>query len=157
MKIACTLLLSLTLFISCSDSDENVPSETVAEVTARNEAEILDYIEANDLIAEKTSTGLYFVNKTEGTGDLPAPNDDVTVMYKAYFLDGRVFDQSITEASFNAGNLIPGFTQGLTKMKEGGEATFIIPSRLGYGSYGAPPRIPGNTVIIFDVKLISID
>ncbi|WP_028375066.1 FKBP-type peptidyl-prolyl cis-trans isomerase [Leeuwenhoekiella sp. MAR_2009_132] len=152
MKTFISLICVLTLYVGCSSDD----GESQAEAFARNEAEITAYLETNELTATRTNSGLRYITKTEGTGASPTLNSKVKVIYKGYFLDGRTFDQSKPVAEFNAGGLIPGFTEGLLLMKEGGESTFLLPARIGYGANGAGSSIPGNTVILFDVTLIEV-
>ena len=59
-------------------------------------------------------------------------------------------------AKFPVNALIPGFSEGLELMQEGAIYEFVIPSQIGYGARGAPPSIPGNSTLIFEVELISI-
>ena len=147
------LLFILTLFISCSDDDNN---ESEAEAYTRNQQELEAYIEANDLNVEKSNSGLYYVITTEGEGATPTTSSDVTVTYKGYFLDGTVFDQATTEVEFNLGQVIPGFREGISYMQEGGSATLLMPARLAYGSRGSG-SIPPNTAIAFDIELIATE
>lgn len=142
------LFLTLITVFSCSEDED---------YDALNEAEIQAYLSNNDLTAEKTNTGLYYITTKEGSGVTPNSIANVTVDYKGYFLDGRVFDRSDSGgATFNLSNLIPGFREGMIYVKEGGEATLIIPSRLAYGTAGNS-SVTGGSVILFDVKLISIN
>jgi len=87
----------------------------------------------------------------------PTFTDNVTVAYKGYFLDGSVFDQS-NEAgiSFNLQGVISGWTEGITYFKEGGSGMLLIPAHLGYGSYNFN-GIPGGSVLVFEVNLISVN
>ncbi|SDR72333.1 FKBP-type peptidyl-prolyl cis-trans isomerase [Polaribacter sp. KT25b] len=125
---------------------------------AQNDAAILQYIDDNDLIATKTASGLYYVIDDEGTGERPTSTSNVTVDYKGYFLNGTVFDESrSTGVSFGLDQVIAGWTEGITYFKEGGEGKLLIPYYLGYGEELYNYTIPGYSVLIFDVKLISID
>ena len=93
----------------------------------------------------------------EGTGTRPTNSSNVTVAYKGYFLDGRVFDQSNADGiSFGLNQVIAGWTEGITYFKEGGEGILLIPYQLGYGTNGRG-SIPGGAVLIFDIKLIRVN
>ena len=130
----------------------------VADYLVENEAAILNYIETNNLVATKTDSGLYYVINNEGTGSsYPTSNSNVTVAYKGYFLDGTVFDESDANGvSFNLNQVIPGWTEGITYFKEGGDGVLLIPYNLGYGVYGSS-GIPRVSVLLFDVNLKSIN
>ena len=153
-----SVVIGLTALISCGTDDTEYVSpitETPEEAFERNEAEILAYIEANDLEATRTENGLYYVITTEGTGDFPDSNADVSVNYKGYFLNDNVFDQSTAAIQFNLQNVITGFSQGIQLIQEGGSATLLMPASLAYGVYGSGP-IPPYTAIAFDVELLEI-
>lgn len=67
-------------------------------------------------------SGLQYKIITEGTGDIPKPEDSVTVNYRGTLIDGTEFDSSYKRgqpATFRVGGVIPGWTEALTKMKTG--------------------------------------
>ncbi|UFH36191.1 FKBP-type peptidyl-prolyl cis-trans isomerase [Flavobacterium acetivorans] len=149
MKYTLIALISI-LFISCSKDKET-------DYTAKNEQEIVDYIAKNDLTAQKSSSGLYYVIKEAGTGKQPTATSNVTVAYKGYFTNGTVFDQSKDSGiSFGLQQVIKGWTEGIPFFKEGGSGILLIPAHLGYGSNDRGP-IPGGSVLIFEVKLITVN
>ena len=87
MKTYLYLIAAVFIFISCSNkTDSNFEPET--------EADIIQYIEDNNLNAIRSNSGLYYVINNEGSGARPTSSSNVTVDYKGYFLDGVVFDES---------------------------------------------------------------
>jgi FKBP-type peptidyl-prolyl cis-trans isomerase FkpA len=52
--------------------------------------------------------------------------------------------------------VIPGFSQGVVGMKVGGLRRVTIPPSLAYGAQGQPPTIPGNSTLIFEIELLSV-
>lgn len=130
----------------------------MAEVSKENAAFIAT-LEANDKI-QKTDTGLYYEISEEGTGASPTMEDTVLVHYHGTIPDGTVFDSSVERgepAEFPMSGVIPGFSGGLQKVKEGGKVKIYIPSELGYGM-NPPPGSPiqAGGFIIFDCELIEV-
>ena len=106
-----------------------------------------------------TESGLQYVIDKEGEGESPSATDEVTVHYTGKLLDGTVFDSSVSRgepATFPLNRVIPGWTEGVQLMKEGGKYTFFIPSDLAYGPQGIPNAIPPHSTLIFDVELIKV-
>ena len=105
------------------------------------------------------SGDLQITSLREGTGPSPSASDVVKVHYHGTFPDGRVFDSSVERgepASFPLSRVIPCWTQGLQKMKVGGKAKLVCPPALAYGEAGAPPAIPPNATLVFEVELLGI-
>ncbi|MEN2401981.1 FKBP-type peptidyl-prolyl cis-trans isomerase [Flavobacterium sp. MC2016-06] len=151
------IALVLTLFISCSSNNNNDTAPDTTDYVAKNEAEIVKYIADNNLTAVKTGTGLYYVINEPGTGKQPTATSNVTVAYKGYYTNKSVFDQSTSAGiSFGLQQVIKGWTEGIPFFKEGGSGILLVPAALGYGNYYYN-GIPGGSVLIFDVKLISVN
>lgn len=95
-----------------------------------------------------------------GNGPAAKSGDLITVNYTGKLEDGTVFDSSVGKQPFQftlgAGQVIPGWDQGLLGLKVGGKRTLTIPPSLAYGEQGAGGVIPPNATLIFDVELISI-
>jgi len=99
--------------------------------------------------------GLQYTFITEGAGASPGPADTVAVKYRGTLINGTEFDHS-DKAEFRVGGVIHGWTEALTRMKVGSQWRLFIPSELAYGQSGRLPRIEPNSVLIFDVELLSI-
>jgi FKBP-type peptidyl-prolyl cis-trans isomerase FkpA len=126
---------------------------------AESEA-ISNYLSSNPSDTFKLEpSGLYYLNVLTGTGRTPVVHDTAHVVYTGKFLNGTVFDSNAGQADlvFPVGEsaLIPGFDEGITYMKEGGKATFLIPSKLAYGTQGYY-SIPGYTALLYDVQLVKV-
>ena len=109
----------------------------------------------------KTASGLEYVETEAGTGAQARAGDTVRVHYTGKFLDGKVFDSSISrgeplEFPLGKGRVIRGWDEGIALMKVGGKATLTIPPQLAYGESGAGGVIPPNATLIFDVELVGI-
>jgi len=103
--------------------------------------------------------GLQYRVITNGTGPMPTNTDIVTVNYRGSLLDGTEFDSSFKRgqpAKFPVRNVIPGWTEALLKMNVGSRWQLFIPAELAYGERGRP-TIPPNSVLIFDVELVSTE
>jgi len=102
-------------------------------------------------------SGLQYRIIKSGSGATPGPNDIVTVAYKGTLVDGYVFDQTKPGETRDlpAGQVIPGWIEALSLMKEGDEWELVIPSPLGYGAVRAGP-IPSNQTLTFDMQLIAV-
>lgn len=155
MKHLLLTLLVITLFISCT---KDKASDGIAiDYVAKNEKEITDYIAKNKLTAQRSDSGLYYVINEPGTGTQPSAASNVTVAYKGYFTNGTVFDQSSSAGiSFGLSQVIKGWTEGISYFKTGGSGILLIPAHLGYGNNDYS-SIPGGSVLIFDVKLVSVN
>mgnify|MGYP000114934913 CR=1 FL=1 len=141
-------IVSIFTIISCAKNETNFEPQT--------EADILKYIADNNLNATKSDSGLYYVINNEGTGTTPTSTSNVTVAYKGYFLDGTIFDENSGGYTTNLTQVIVGWTEGITYFNEGGEGILLVPYSLGYGANGRG-SIPGGAVLVFDIKLISVN
>ncbi len=143
----------LVLFVSCN-SDED---PGITDYRALNETEILKYINDNNLEATRSNSGLHYVIDNPGNGVNPSQNSSVTVAYKGFYTGGKVFDASDDNGiTFSLNGVIKGWTEGIQYFKEGGSGLLLVPSHLGYGS-GKYNGIPGGSVLVFEVKLISVN
>jgi FKBP-type peptidyl-prolyl cis-trans isomerase len=113
---------------------------------------------------KKTASGLYYTVTKQGYGAAPKTGQEVTVNYTGKKLDGTKIDSNV-EPQFNhvepysfllgKRNVIKGWDEALALMKKGMKATFYIPSILAYGDRGGDEKIPPNSILIFDIELLS--
>jgi FKBP-type peptidyl-prolyl cis-trans isomerase len=106
-----------------------------------------------------TPSGLQYKVTTEGHGKSPKATDTVLVHYRGTTIDGTEFDSSYKRnepISFPLNGVIPGWTEGVQLMKEGGKIQLFIPSNLAYGSRGAGGVIAPDSTLIFDIELLKV-
>ena len=104
-------------------------------------------------------SGLQYKVIKEGQGAIPTLEDKVTCNYHGTLISGKVFDSSVDRGQpvqFPVKGVIAGWTEALQLMKTGSKWQLFIPSELAYGEQNIPGIDP-NSVLIFEVELISID
>jgi FKBP-type peptidyl-prolyl cis-trans isomerase len=108
------------------------------------------------------TAGLIIHDEVIGKGPSAKSGDRVTVHYTGWLKDGTKFDSSKDRNqpfsfSLGAGDVIPGWDQGVAGMKVGGKRKLTIPPNLGYGARGAGGVIPPNATLLFEVELLKIN
>ncbi|MCB9357657.1 MAG: FKBP-type peptidyl-prolyl cis-trans isomerase [Calditrichaeota bacterium] len=111
-----------------------------------------------------TASGLKYLVRDAGTGELAKQHDNVVVHTTGWFQDGSKFyssyDGAGTPLDFPLGatppRVIAGWEEGLLLMKKGAKFQLICPPNLAYGEQGRPPAIPPSSTLIFDVELMDI-
>ncbi len=108
---------------------------------------------------------LKYTDSVVGRGDMAVKGARVQVHYTGWlYRDGRrgkKFDSSLDRNTpfpflLGAGEVIEGWDRGIEGMRVGGKREIIIPPHLGYGERGAPPDIPPNATLDFEVQLLSV-
>ena len=105
-----------------------------------------------------TESGLQYKIIEAGNDVKPGPQDTVWVRYKGTLIDGTVFDEVPADADpirLTLNRVVPGWTEGLQLIGEGGKIDLFIPSDLGYGEMGNQ-AIPGNSALIFNVEMTKV-
>jgi FKBP-type peptidyl-prolyl cis-trans isomerase FkpA len=116
--------------------------------------------------AEAAAIPLQKIDTVTGSGKEAVAGANVVVNYTGWIYEpnspqqhGAQFDSSIGRGPFTfplgAGQVIPGWDEGVKGMKVGGKRTLIVPAAMGYGSNGIGP-IPPNSNLIFDVELLEV-
>ncbi|MCX6325190.1 MAG: FKBP-type peptidyl-prolyl cis-trans isomerase [Bacteroidia bacterium] len=159
------LLFTTILMLSLGSCDPG------KEYEKEENAKIQAYLSSNPTLNfELKTSGLFYLEVQTGSGPLPVTSDTAYIMYTGKFLDGTVFATNIGTIDtiirpVESGWLIPGLSEGITYLREGGKSVLLVPSKLAYGpngyyvydsSYGYYPVIPGYTPLLFDVELVRI-
>lgn len=168
-----TAALLIGLLSSCS-SDED-PTEGVHQ---KDLSKIQSFIDNTDIMASRQmevgNSGITLLfTKENQDGKIAEAGDSLKVNYTGYLLDGKVFDTSIEQVARDNNlyaasrpyepypvrlgyrGVIEGWHHALANMKEGEEATVLIPSTFAYGSYGQGAIGP-NAVLAFDLELVEV-
>lgn len=107
---------------------------------------------------ESSESGLCYLIKEPGNDTKPGPKDTVYVHYKLSLKDGSVIEEvpeSDPSVMLMLNRVIPGWTEGLQLLGEGGKATLYVPAELGYGERGTNGIEP-NSPLVFDITLDSL-
>jgi FKBP-type peptidyl-prolyl cis-trans isomerase len=108
----------------------------------------------------KTGSGLQYRVLRGGAGAKPKASNRVKVNYHGWLDNGSVFDSSYKRGEpieFPLNGVIPGWTEGMQLVGEGGMIELLIPSDLGYGPRGTPGGpIPPNATLHFLVELMDV-
>lgn len=142
-------LLALVLAAAaCNSAPDEPKPEPKPTVTAAPETPEPADLKVEDLVV--------------GTGAEAKDGDKVKVNYTGRLLKTNfMFDTSVGpgkkpfEFQIGKGSVIKGWDQGVAGMKVGGKRKLTIPSRLGYGDKGSPPKIPGKATLVFEVELLA--
>lgn len=146
MKRLIFIALSCVLWMSCNKDTQNSEEQYNKDITL-----IEDYLALNNLTAQKTSHGVYYIIENPGNDEKPTIISTVRCDYKGYLLNGEVFDEN-ENIEFPLSSVIEGWQIGFPKFGKGGKGKLLIPSRYAYGNRRA---ILGqnNAVLIFDIIL----
>ncbi|RAV30599.1 peptidylprolyl isomerase [Sinomicrobium soli] len=110
---------------------------------------------------EQTGSGLWYKVLEKGEGEKAEKGKEVSVHYEGMLTDGTVFDSSFRRnqpISFRlgAGQVIPGWEEGIGLLQTGDKVRLVIPPQLAYGSRGAGGVIPPDATLVFDVQLVKV-
>lgn len=132
-------------------------------VSAGTNAEGLKFLEENakkeGVITLKSGLQYKVLRKGDGV-EHPTVDSPCSCHYSGTLIDGTKFDSSYDRGeptSFAPNQVIKGWTEAMQLMVEGDKWEMYIPSELGYGDQGSPPKIPGGSVLVFQMEIIKIE
>jgi len=133
------------------------PSIDSIRQSAVDQQIIAKAIQSGKLEAPKAKDGIYYWMMKEGSGKMVNVTDTLTVFYKGYLLnDGTIFDQTDSvPRTFPLSRLIKGWQIGLSGTKTGSKVKLLIPSGQGYWIRTRSPKIPPNSILVFEIETVS--
>lgn len=148
------------------------------EQAAKDSVAIEAYLAKNNITAQKTESGLYYVITTPGQGENGKPKQIAKVDYAGYTLEGVYFDTNIKAVAMEKGlynaeqekfrpyapydvtidrsQVIKGWHEALKVLNKGSKATIFVPSAMGYGTQRKSEIIKENEVLIFDLEIVDL-
>jgi FKBP-type peptidyl-prolyl cis-trans isomerase len=141
------LAICILVFISCdASSDRDGPGAAQ------------ECVEGEEIT---TDSGLVYIEVRCGSGDVAEGGTALTIHYVGRLRDGSIFDSSRNADEpfrflLGAGQVIPGWDEGLNDMMVAGVREVTIPPDLAYGDTGAPPSIPPNATLTYEVELLDV-
>lgn len=136
---------------------EAKPPEPMAGATGKT---VKQWLEENGRKPGVTTTpsGLQYEVLARGAedGKQPTDADRVRVKYQGTLIDGTQFDAN-DSADFGVTQVIKGWTEALKLMRPGDKWRLTIPPEIGYGENGSGEKIPGNSILIFEVELLAVN
>lgn len=178
MKLVLTVLALICIAAPAARADDEIATAPAAKAApAKSKKASKKAVKADDAKpAEKKSEtappkkvtkddGLVIEDLKVGTGMEAKEGSRVKVHYKGTFMNGKVFDQNVSEPvekvepfTLDAGHLIAGWVEGIPGMKVGGKRKLMVPFKLAYGEGGTPDgSIPPRADLNFEVELLKVE
>jgi len=165
LKIGVFSLIVLVVASSCNKDPEVTPTNYTPEREAEMIQEWLNYEVSIGIDIDTTTTGLYYIVETVGTGPTVKTGDSLVVKYVGFFMDEFIFDTSLDygDGTFSYVHkdtnpykrMISGWEEAVEVMSKGSKAIFLIPSEKAYGAAGNN-KIPPYTPLLFQIEIVDI-
>ena len=148
---------------SVENAEKRAFNERIAAQLLADQKAINDYALMHGIKAKRTESGISYMITKEGKGERAKSGNKITLNYEGKFIDDRVFDATKDREplSFKVDeeNTILGLDEGVQQFSEGSEGYILVPSKFAYGSTPYEEgkiTIPGNSVLIFKISVLSI-
>ena len=147
------------------ESQPDLVSEKLIKVNQymqqRHQDHIAAFVERMGWKAEVTPTGLWIVQENQADGARIFENSRVSFSFESTLLDGtpcyKASVQKPQVITIGKGGVESGVEQGMKWLREGSQAIFLIPPHLAHGNFGDRERIPGNSVLIYHLKVMKVE
>lgn len=171
MQVAVGIILA-SFLMACkppvqelTESQPDLVSEELVKANQymqqRHQDHMAAFVERVGWKAEVTPTGLWIIHDIQGNGSPIVENSRVTFSFESTLLDGSPCYMASANkpkvVTIGKGGVESGVEQGMTWLREGSEAVFLIPPHLGHGNFGDRDRIPGNSVLIYRLKVMKVE
>ncbi|GGO80324.1 hypothetical protein GCM10011348_16710 [Marinobacterium nitratireducens] len=162
--LAMALALSVAVLAGCGED----PEEAAFRQSLKDKALNDDNRRAGDAFMTQNAavegvvtlpSGLQYRVLREGVGRSPEAGGKVRVHYEGRLVDGTVFESSYSDGEpveLSLRQVIPGWREGMSLMREGGEWMLYVPPELAYGATSPSPDIPANSTLVFKVELLDV-
>src|SRR5215217_3563833 len=151
--IRAAAVIAIAASAACVGGESLAPEATVEETTFASSLGV------NLSASTRTASGAYYRDITVGPGAVIVAGDSVFVRYTGFLSNGTQIDSNVAATlplgfRFGVGGVIKGFDEGLTGVRVGGKRQILVPPSLGYGPYDYGV-IPGNSVLVFNIEVVS--
>jgi len=168
MNIRMAAVLAAIIIISACNNDKEhgvfrrkPGSNEIAGVNSylieKDRERIRNFAERKNLDLKETGSGLWYLIRKEGRGNLFKDHDLVKMVYSCYLLDGTPCYSSDKsgqkELILGKSEMEAGMNEGLRMLRPGGEAVFVMPPFLAYGLLGDNKAIPPRATIVYEIKV----
>ncbi|MCP4313256.1 MAG: hypothetical protein GY790_18510 [Bacteroidetes bacterium] len=165
-------LLAILLLMSCDppvqEQHENQTDpyqeqfiKTNRYMNRRHRDHIAAFVERVGWNARETSSGLWIVVEDSGQGPAIIENDLVSYTFSSTTLEGtpcyEATDRSPKQIRVGKGGVESGVEVGLKELRSGSSAVFLIPPHLAHGNFGDRDKIPGNSVLIYRIRVKEVN
>jgi FKBP-type peptidyl-prolyl cis-trans isomerase len=119
------------------------------------DVKIQQFLKTKNWKMTKSDSGVYDELIQDGNGREIQLGDIIICKYTGRLLNGNIFDESKKAVELPLNSLIGGWKEVLIGKKNGAFVRFICPPHMAYGRSGRE-KIPENSVLIFEVKIIDL-
>lgn len=145
-------------------SQEELNRETEIRNMEMEKAEMSkleEYLKANNISAQPTASGIYYLETKKGTGKAPAENTYLTVHYTVHLLGGEKLFSTVdrgepVDCKYGSQFENEGFMEVVGMMREGSKANAIVPSAMAFGAQGAGNIVPPFSTLYYDIDLVKV-